>query len=218
MADMTLFIGNKNYSSWSLRAWLAPAHVEIPFEESVIPLLDENWPRAIAGVSPSLKVPVLKHGAQVIWESLAILEYLAETFPEARLWPDEAATRAVSRAISAEMHAGFAALRTHMPLNVRKSLPGRGRAEGVEADIDRVCEIWRDARARFGSGGPFLFGPFTNADAMFAPVVSRFETYGVPLDGVCRAYAEAILSLDAMRAWSEGARAEPWVMEIFELA
>ena len=218
MADMTLYIGNKNYSSWSLRAWLAPAHVGIPFEESVIPLLDENWPDAIAAVSPSLKVPVLKHDARVIWESLAILEYLAETFPEARLWPDDVEARAVARAVSAEMHAGFAALRTHMPLNVRKSLPGRGRAEGVEADIERVCEIWRDARARFSADGPFLFGPFTNVDAMFAPVVSRFETYGVQLDAVCRAYADTILSLDAMRKWSDAARAEPWVMEIFELA
>lgn len=217
MTALSLVIGNKNYSSWSLRSWLAMSVANIPFTEKLIPLFDARWDDAIAALSPNKKVPLLIDGDLRIWESLAILEYLAEKFPAAHLWPNDPAARATARAISAEMHAGFTALRSHMPMNIRKSMPGVGRGPGVDDDITRVCAIWRDCRTAFGADGPFLFGTFSNADAMFAPVVSRFTTYAVALDETCRTYADAILALDAMTAWSDAARAEPWVIDADEV-
>ena len=217
----TLVIGNKNYSSWSLRPWLAMRQANIPFREALVPLSREESARAIANHSPSGKVPALKHGTRVIWDSLAILEYIAETVPEARLWPEDKEARAVARAVTAEMHSGFPALRHHMPMNLRKVLPGLGRGPGVEREIGRVCAIWRDCRERFGAptgGGPFLFGPFTNADAMYAPVVTRFTTYAVELDDVCRAYCDAVLDLPALAEWYAAAREEPWVIEDEEVS
>ena len=156
----------------------------------------------------------------MIWDSLAILEYIAETVPEAKLWPEEKEARAVARAVTAEMHSGFPALRHHMPMNLRKSLPGLGRGPGVEREIGRICAIWRDCRERFGvpsGGGPFLFGPFTNADAMYAPVVTRFTTYAVELDDACRAYCDAVLGLPALAEWYAAAREETWVIEDVEV-
>ncbi len=216
MVDFTLVIGNKNYSSWSLRPWLAMRQANIPFREALVPLSREESAAAIASHSPSGKVPALKHGSRVIWDSLAILEYVAEEVPEARLWPEDREARAIARAVAAEMHSGFPALRRHMPMNLRKSLPGLGRGLGVGREIARICALWRDCRERFGApsgGGPFLFGPFTNADAMYAPVVTRFHTYGVELeDGVCRAYRDAVLGLPALAEWYAAAREEPWVI------
>ncbi|TCS61719.1 glutathione S-transferase family protein [Varunaivibrio sulfuroxidans] len=217
MTVPTLVIGNKNYSSWSLRPWLAMSVANIPFTEKLIPLFDARWDDAIAALSPNKKVPLLIDGDLRIWESLAILEYLAEKFPAARLWPENPAARATARAVSSEMHAGFAALRAHMPMNIRKTAPDKGRGPGVDDDIARVCAIWRDCRAAFGADGPFLFGAFSNADAMFAPIVSRFTTYGVALDDTCRAYADTILTLDAMTVWSDAARTEPWVIDADEV-
>lgn len=210
MSALTLVIGNKNYSSWSMRPWLALAQTGAAFDEIVIPLNRPETATSIAAHSPSGKVPVLRDGALTVWESLAIIEYLAERFPQAGLWPAAADARAIARAVSAEMHAGFQALRMHMPMNIRAALPGRGRADGVEADIARITAIWRDCRSHFGGDGAFLFGAFSAADAMFAPVVTRFQTYAVDLDPVSRAYADAVLAWPIVGAWCKAAADEPW--------
>jgi glutathione S-transferase len=154
-------------------------------------------------------VPVLHHGDPTVWDSLAICEYLAETFPEARLWPEERKARALARAVTAEMHSGFGALRQNMPMNIRARQPGKGRAPGVAEDIARIQALWNDARARFGHEGPFLFGRFSIADAFYAPVVMRFVTYEVELDATGRAYRDAMLALPSLRQWMEAAAAEP---------
>jgi len=213
MSELTLVIGNKAYSSWSLRPWLALKHVGVPFAEIVVPLRQPDSRTRILDHSPSGRVPALRHGDRTVWDSLAICEYLAEAFPEARLWPDDAYARAVARAVSAEMHAGFASLRTTMSMDLKRRRPGEGRSDDTLADIARVMEIWRDARAQFGADGPYLFGRFSIADCMYAPVVTRFDTYGVELDPVCRAYADAVLALPSLREWTEAARAEPWVLQ-----
>lgn len=216
MPAMTLVIGNKNYSSWSMRPWLALAQTGAAYDEVVIPLDRPETGRAIAAHSPSGKVPVLHDGALTIWDSLAIVEYVAERFPQAGLWPVAADARATARAVSAEMHAGFQALRANMPMNIRARLPGRGRAAGVDADIARIAAIWRDCRSRFGGEGAFLFGAFSAADAMYAPVVTRFRTYGVELDPASAAYAEAVLAWPAVVAWCKAAAAEPWAQPRYD--
>ena len=213
MSELTLVIGNKAYSSWSLRPWLALRHIGVPFAEVLVHLRQPDSRARILQHSPSGKVPLLKHGDRVVWDSLAICEYLAETYPDAGLWPDDAYARAVARSVSAEMHAGFVSLRTTMSMDLKRRRPGEGRSDETLADIARVAEIWRDARARFGDGGPYLFGRFSIADCMYAPVVTRFDTYGVELDPVCRAYADAVLALPPLREWTEAARAEPWVLQ-----
>ena len=213
MSELTLAIGNKNYSSWSLRPWLAMRHAGIPFEERLILLFEENWEEAIAAISPSRRVPVLLHGGRAVWETLAIVEYVNELFPKAGLWPADREARAHARAVANEMHAGFTALRNHMPMNLRRGdLKGKGRGPGVEDDIARICEIWRDCRARWGADGDFLFGAFCAADAMYAPVVTRLDTYGVDLDETCAAYSRAMLSLPAFAEWREAALREPWIV------
>ena len=218
MSDLTLIIGNKNYSSWSLRPWLALRHAGIPFDERLLLLFDENWKEAIAAVSPSGRVPVLQHGERIVWETLAIIEYANELFPDAGLWPEDREVRATARAIANEMHAGFTALRNHMPMNLRRlDLKERGRGPGVDGDIARICEIWRDCRSRYGAGGDFLFGGFCAADAMYAPVVTRFDTYGVDLDETCAAYSRAVLTLPAFVQWRDAALQEPWIVPEDEL-
>lgn len=212
MSSITLVIGNKNYSSWSLRAWLAVRATGVDFDEELVRLSEPGSREALLAHSPAGKVPVLKDGARVVWDSLAILEYLAETRPEAGLWPADAEARARARSVSAEMHSSFAALRSHMPMNLRRSLPGRGRGAGVADDIARICAIWRDCRERFGQAGPFLFGAFTGADAMYVPVATRFRTYAVELDPVSAAYADAVLTLPAFQEWHTAALEEPWVI------
>ena len=217
MSDLTLVIGNKNYSSWSLRPWLALRHAGIPFEERLLLLSGENWKEAIAAVSPSGRVPVLLHGEHTVWETLAIIEYANELFPDAGLWPEDREARATARAIANEMH-GFTALRNHMPMNLRRlDLKGKGRGPGVDDDIARICEIWRECRARNGAGGDFLFGAFCAADAMYAPVVTRLDTYGVALDETCAAYSRAVLSLPAFVEWRDAALQEPWIVPEDEL-
>jgi len=214
--ELHLLIGNKNYSSWSLRPWLALRVAKIPFRETVVPLYVDGSAERLRALSGIAKVPVLEHGDRVVWESIAILEYVAELFPDRMLWPSEPGARAVARAVSAEMHAGFGALRNNMNMNVRRSLPGRGRAPGVEEDIARILAIWHDCRTRFGAGGSFLFGQFSIADAMFAPVVTRFRTYGVELERESRAYSDAILALPAMQEWYDESAREPWTIERYE--
>jgi glutathione S-transferase len=216
MSSLTLIIGNKNYSSWSMRPWLLLRQAGIPFDEVRIPLYVPGSEIDLAKWSPSGKVPALHDGEIRVWDSLAICEYLAERFPEHNLWPVDAAARAVARSVSAEMHAGFGALREHMSMNIRARYPGQGRTPDCLADIERILAIWTDCRARFGSSGDFLFGRFGIADAMFAPVVLRFETYGVALEGAAGAYAEAIRALPALREWVADAVAEAERIEKFE--
>lgn len=213
-----LYIGNKNYSSWSLRAWLGLKVAGVAFDEKLVPLYGKDWAAQAAMFSPTGKVPAYFDGTKTVWEALGILEYVADTRPDTMLWPLDIDERAIARAVSLEMHGGFQALRTHMPMNLRKSLPGKGRADGVEANIERIGEIFRTCRTQFGQGGDFLFGHFSIADAMFAPVVTRFKTYGVTLDPVGNAYMEAILALPEMQAWYRDAENEEWVIDAAEIA
>jgi glutathione S-transferase len=202
----TLYVGSKRYSSWSLRPYLALAHARADFTTEVIALDRPETKQRIAAVNPARKVPVLHDGSLVIGESLAICEYAAELHPEAKLWPTDRAARARARAIACEMHAGFTALRREMPMDIGGRKPGVGRTAESLADIARVTEIWRDELA--ASGGPFLFGAFTIADAMFAPVTTRFVTYAVELDATCAKYVHAIGELPEMRQWAHDAAAE----------
>lgn len=208
MTKPTLVIGNKNYSSWSLRPWLAMKQLSLDFDEVRIALYTPESPEKIRSFSPSGKVPILVHGTLKVWDSLAICEYLAEQFPTLHWWPKDRTARAIARSISAEMHSSFQHLRHSMPTNCRARLPGKGMTSEVQVDIDRITAIWRECRQRSGNGGSLLFGEFTIADAMFAPVVTRFITYDVQLDSISRAYAEKILALPAMQEWMKAAEAE----------
>jgi glutathione S-transferase len=217
MVDLTIYLGNKNYSSWSLRPWLVLKQMGIAFGEVVIPLFQPMSKATILEHSPSGKLPALRHGAVAIWDSLAICEYLAETFPGLRLLPVQGAARALARAVNAEMHAGFPALRAHLPMNVRSSFPNRGVTPEVQADINRIAAIWRDCRKRCGAdAGEFLFGHFTIADAMYAPVATRFRTYKIALEPDAQAYCDMILGLPAMKEWLAAARNEPMVIDAYE--
>lgn len=215
MAELTLYIGNKNYSSWSLRPWLALQQTGLPFREVLLPLRQPDSKARFLALSPAGKVPVLHHGDVVIWESLAICEYLAELAPQAGLWPGDAAARTHARSIAHEMHAGFARLRENMPMDVRSDRRAQSRAGLVTEEIARIGDIWQRARQDFGHrmGGPFLFGNFTIADAMYAPVVSRFRTYGVALGEIGTAYMAAILNWPAFKAWEAAASAETAVID-----
>jgi glutathione S-transferase len=211
---LQLIIGNKNYSSWSLRPWLAMKVAGIAFTEQRIALYQPASKEKILAYSPAGRVPCLVDGDLRIWDSLAICEYLAER--QAGLWPRDASARAQARSISAEMHSGFASLRTHMSMNIRKRHPGKGRTPEVLADIARIAGMWSDCRAKHGAGGAFLFGGFSIADAMYAPVVLRFRTYEVELPPPARAYAEAVLALPALKAWMADAEAETETLPQFE--
>jgi len=214
MSKPTLVIGNKNYSSWSLRPWLAMKVLGIEFEEVRIPLYQPESKMAILRYSPAGKVPCLVDGSIRVWDSLAILEYLAETHRD--LWPEAPAARALARSVCAEMHSSFSNLRQHMSMNIRKRHPGKGRTPESEAEARRVIDIWGDCRTRFGAAGPFLFGRFSAADAMYAPVVLRFRTYDFDLPAVARAYSDTILALPAMREWIEAAERESESLPRFE--
>jgi glutathione S-transferase len=204
---LTLYVGSKRYSSWSLRPYVALSHTGLAFETRTI-LLDRDTTRAeIAKVNPTGRLPVLHHDDLAIWDSLAICEYLNELAPDAQLWPADRAKRARARAICAEMHAGFAALRSNMPMDIGAVKTGQGHTPEALADARRVTAIWREALA--ASGGPFLFGRFSIADAMFAPVTTRFTTYGVELDAACRGYVDAVSALPGMVAWTRDAATEP---------
>ncbi len=209
MARFRIVIGNKNGSSWSLRGWIALRTCTEDFDEIPILLRKPTTSADIRAYSPAGKVPVLIDGDRVIWDSLAICEYLAEIFPHAGLWPEESAARAHARSISAEMHAGFAGLRNDMPMNCRASLPGKGATQAALVDIARIQAVWTECRERFGGGGDFLFGSFGAADAMYAPVASRLKTYQPEIGSVAAAYVDAIHGLPAMAQWSDAARAEP---------
>jgi len=216
MSTPTLVIGNKAYSSWSLRPWLLMKHAGLAFDEVRIPLYRQGSKEKILGYSPAGRVPVLVDGGVTVWDSLAICEYLAEKHPGKRLWPADPQARANARSISAEMHSGFVNLRSQMAMNVRRRMPGRGRTPEVLPEISRVQAMWNDCRARFGASGPFLYGEFSVADAMYAPVVSRFYTYEVELEGGAREYAEFVYALAVMQEWIAGANAETEVISEYE--
>jgi glutathione S-transferase len=209
---LKLIIGNKNYSSWSFRPWIAMKVAGIAFEETVISLNAEDFKTHVGPVSGTGKVPVLIDGDVRVWESLAILEYLAEKFPMAGLWPGDSAARAYARVIANEMHAGFLPLRKLLPMNMWRPVIKRELTPEAAANVARIEAIWNDCRARFAKGGPFLFGRFGAADAIYAPVVARLHTYAVAVGAGTRAYMDAVMALPAWREWHAAAVKEPWVL------
>lgn len=216
--SLTLVVGNKNYSSWSMRPWVALRGAGIPFEEVVIPLYTgDDSKRRILEFTPSGKVPALIDGDVTVWDSLSIIEYAAEKFPDAPFWPRDRAARAHARSISAEMHSGFAALRNECGMNLHR--PVRAKAslsDDVRTNIRRIQDIWNECRAKYGQGGPYLFGAFSAADAMYAPVVHRFLTYAIDVSPTCRDYMASMQANPAFRAWTEQGLAETWVIDQFE--
>ncbi len=216
MTKLSLILGNKNYSSWSMRAWLCMKRTGAEFDEVSLNLAAPDILEQKARYTPAGRVPVLKHGDLAVWDSLAIAEYLTECFPSAGLWPAASRQRAWARSLACEMHSGFTALREKMPMNIRGNYPDRVPDDDVKRDILRIRHAWLDCREAHQQAGAFLFGSFTIADAFFAPVVSRFRTYGVDLDDVCKAYANAIWHHPDVEAWVEAARAESWVMPQYE--
>ncbi len=213
---LKLILANKAYSSWSLRPWILLTHFKIPFEEVVI-LMDEPETRAnMLKYAPSGKCPSLQDGKTAVWESLAIIEYVAETHPEKAIWPKARAARAHARSLANEMHAGFGALRQACPTNFRRPVRAVAVSEEVRADVARIEAAWAHARETFGQAGPYLFGRFCAADAMFAPVVNRFHVYGIPVSKPARAYMETIMALPAWKAWIDAAEAEPWRIERYD--
>lgn len=212
---MKLIFANRNYSSWSLRAWLVLRHFGLPFEEELVLLSGGGWRETIRRKSPTGRVPVLIDGAAVIPETIAIIEYLNDKYPAKGIWPSDRLKRAQARAVAAEMHGGFSALREAAPMNLRASHPGKVALDAIAHDLRRIETIWGDLTAE--SGGPFLFGAFNAADAMFAPVATRIRTYGLPVSDAAMEYVEAIYGLPAFQEWLAAARAEPWVVEEDEI-
>lgn len=217
---MKLFIGNKAYSSWSLRGWLATRQSGLPFEEVVVPLYDEEWNKRREGdeFAPSSgKVPILWDGDDiVVWDSLAIIDYLNEKTGNTRFWPADPAPRAMARSMAAEMHSSFSALRREHSMNIRRIFPAVPPSEDVQRDIARIMQLWAEARARYGGTGDFLFGDFSAADIMFAPVITRFITYQLPVARFAAPYMQSVISHPWMQEWIGGAQAEDWVIERFE--
>jgi glutathione S-transferase len=212
---LRLLIGNRNYSTWSLRPWLVLRHFEIPFDDEVLQLSGEGWRETLAERSPTGKVPVLIDDDLVVYETLAIIEYLAERFPEKAIWPADRRDRALARAAASEMHAGFGALRSAAPMNLRASHPGKVDLDAVRRDLHRVETLWGDLLGR--SGGPYLFGAFTAADAMYAPLATRLRTYELPVSDMAGRYVEAIYALPAFQDWLGQALQEPWIVDDDEI-
>ncbi len=213
----TLIIGNKNYSSWSLRPWLVMKHLGLDFNEVVIPLFQGNFKEKILAHSHAGKVPILKGDGFDLWDSLSICEFLNDQYPEGKLWPTEAKAKAVARSISCEMHSGFFNIRNDMPMNMRRVIDGVTPSAACQTEIDRVVEIWTNCREEFGKEGPYLFGAFTIADAMYAPVVNRFVTYQVPVSGQAATYMKTMQDMPSMKEWKADAIKEDWVIEAVEL-
>jgi glutathione S-transferase len=216
---MKIIIGNRAYSSWSFRGWLALKQSEEEFEELVVPLFDAEWEERREGAefAPSLgKVPILWDGECVVWDSLAIIEFLADRVGRDRYWPEDDSARGMARSMAAEMHSGFANLRRELPMNVRKSFPPVEISDPVREEIDRILQMWAQARARHGGTGDFLFGTWCAADMMYAPVVTRFITYGVPVPPFAALYMKAVLSHPHVIEWIDKAQDEPWIIEQYE--
>ena len=217
---MKLIIGNKAYSSWSLRGWLACKQSGLSFEEVVVPLYDSEWDKRREGdeFAPSSgKVPILWDGDTVVWDSLAIIEFLADRVGREKFWPENEAARAMARSMAAEMHSGYAALRRECTMNIRQVYPPRPQSSAVLADLERLMELWAQARARYGGDGDFLFGEFGAVDMMFAPVVTRIVTYSLPVARFATGYMHAVLTHPFMQDWIASAQAEDWVIEQFEM-
>ncbi|MDB5725983.1 MAG: glutathione S-transferase family protein [Novosphingobium sp.] len=217
---MKLIIGNKNYSSWSLRGWLAAKQSGLSFEEIQVPLYGDDWEaqkKSREDIAPSHgKVPVLWDGDAVVWDSLAIIEYLSDKVGRDRFWPKADDARAMARSMVAEMHSSYLALRRECPMNIRQRVTNAKISAEAKADIVRILTLWAEARARFGAGGPYLFGSFCAADVIYAPVVSRFMTYGVPVPGFAVAYMQAVWEHEWLQDWVEAAEREDWVIEQYE--
>ena len=213
---LTLVVGNKNYSSWSLRPWLFLKYMGIPFQEIRIALYTETSVAQIKAYSPSAKVPVLHDGDLIIWDSIAICEYVNEKYLAGRGLPQDISIRAVARSVNAEMHAGFLAMRKEIPMNLRRQIPDLALSDEAQQDIDRICEIWRTCRTRYGHLGPWLFGEFSISDAMFAPVACRFDTYNIAIGSIEQDYSHALLQLPALQAWQQAAQRETEILSIFE--
>ncbi len=217
---MKLILGNKNYSSWSLRGWLACKQSGLPFEEIMVPLFGEDWDERKKNheeIAPSSgKVPVLWDGDAVVWDSLAIIEYLADKVGRDRFWPKADDARAMARSMVAEMHSSYLALRSECPMNMRAEVEGVELSAAARADVVRILTLWAEARARFGQGGPFLFGTYSAADIIYAPVVSRFMTYGIGVPGFALAYMEAVWDHEWLQSWLHAAEAEDWTIEQYE--
>ena len=217
---MKLIIGNRAYSSWSMRGWLACKQSGDEFEELVVPMFDAEWEKRREGdeFAPSLgKVPILWDGDIVVWDSLAIIEFLADRYGQQLYWPEDESARAVARSMSAEMHSGFSNLRRELPMNVRKSFPPVELSDAVKEEIDRIMQLWAQARARFGGTGDYLFGDWCAADMMYAPVVTRLITYGVAVPSFAAVYMKAVLSHPDVGEWIDKAQDEPWVIEEYEV-
>ena len=213
---MHLYIANKLYSSWSLRPWVLMKALDIPFQETVIPMYQPDSKASMLAVSPTGKMPCLVDGNVTVWESLAILEYLAEKFPDKAVWPKDARVRAHARAASNEMHAGFQALRQACPMNLSRRFKPRDFGPDVTANVERLSALWAEARHAFGQDGPFLYGAFSAADAMYAPVVTRLDTYQIDVNAETRAYMDAVLAHPAFVAWRTAALEEPWHVPHYE--
>lgn len=219
LRPMKLIIGNKNYSSWSLRGWLACKQSGLAFEEIIVPLYGDEWDaqKRQDDLAPSSgKVPILWDGEAVVWDSLAIVEHLADKVGRDRFWPKEEDARAMARSMAAEMHSGYLALRKQCPMNVRRRVEDAKIDEDARGDVVRILTLWAEARARFGKGGPFLFGSFSAVDIFYAPVVSRFITYGIAVPGFAVAYMQAVWEHEWLQNWIEAAEAEDWVIEQYE--
>ena len=215
MAPLTLVIGNKNYSTWSLRAWLFMKHAGVEFQEILVPLDTPETREQLERYGPSGRVPVLRQGTLCVWDSLAICEYIAEL--SGRGWPQAREARAVARSVCAEMHSGFTTLRSLWPMNARARNRRTALTAALAADVERIEEIWNDCRSRFGSGGPWLFGDYSVADAMYAPAVLRFNTYGAHISQTARWYMASVLEDAALQEWLQGARQEPWTIAADEV-
>ncbi len=213
----TLIIANKAYSSWSFRPWILMRHFGISFEEVTVPLGRPETRAEILRYSPAGKCPVLRDGDRLVRDSLSIIEYLAEAFPGRAIWPRDPAARAEARSLSAEMHSGFTGLRSHLPMNMRRPVKRRALTAEAAADVARIEDAFAQARREFGAAGPFLFGAFSAADAMFAPVVNRLHIYAAPVSPQTRAYMDAVMALPAWRDWSAGAFGELWTIEKYDL-
>lgn len=214
---LKLVIGNKNYSSWSMRPWMALKGTGIAFDEVVIPLYTGVADKQrILDVTRSGKVPALIDGAVTVWDSLAIIEYAAERFPDVKLWPQDVAARAHARSVSAEMHSSFMPLRNECGMNIHRPIRAKPLSEDAQANIARIQQIWTECRALYGAKGPYLFGVFSGADAMFAPVIHRFRTYAIDVTPPARDYMDTMLANSAFQEWTNGALAESWVIERFE--
>ena len=215
MAPLTLVIGNKNYSTWSLRAWLFMKHAGVEFQEILVPLDNPETREQLERYGPSGRVPVLRQGTLCVWDSLAICEYIAEL--SGRGWPQAREARAVARSVSAEMHSGFPTLRSLWPMNARARNRRTAVTAALAADVERIDEIWNDCRSRFGSGGPWLFGDYSVADAMYAPAVLRFNTYGAHISQTARWYMASVLEDAALQEWLQAAKQEPWTIATDEV-